>query len=419
MNNILNLRHGKFYVAIVEDSPVQAKKLKYLLEESGFEVGVSVNGEQALESLRQKRPMLVISDIVMPGMNGYELCSQMKADNDLKNIPVILLTSLRDPLDIIKGLQSGADNFITKPYDDEYLLSRIQYLLANRNLGISGSSEMVIEIVFRGEKYSINSEKKQILDLLLSVYEAAVQRNDELVRAQAELQKLNEDLISANDELESFAHTVSHDLRSPLNIILGYIHLIREDKEPMLDDETMQYLGIVINSAKGMADLIEDLLNFARSGKAAIQVKETNLSEIAEKVINELRLKDHGRKIQIDIEKDLIVNADPHLMSVVLENLLGNAWKYTSKADSPSIYMGTEIQGSEKVIFVEDNGDGFDPKDYYKLFGAFQRLHTNTEFPGTGVGLATVKRIIERHGGRIWAKAEKGKGATFYFTIPK
>ena len=419
MSNYINPRPGMNYVLVVEDSPVQARKLKFLLEENGFEAGISTNGEQALETLKQKKPLIIISDIVMPGMDGYELCKHIKADEGLKEIPVILLTSLRDPLDIIKGLQSGADNFITKPYDEEYLLSRIQYLLANRNIHRSGSAEMVIEIIFRGEKFAINSEKKQILDLLLSVYEAAVQRNDELVRAQAELQKLNEDLINANEELESFAHTVSHDLRSPLNIILGYIQLILEEKKSVLDEETLSYLRVVVKSSKSMAGLIEDLLNFARSGKASIQVKEINLSDTADKIFKEWYMKDHERQIEIDIEKDIIVNADSHLMNVVLENLIGNAWKYTTKCSSPFIHIGTEIQGSEKVIFVEDNGDGFDPKEYYKLFGAFQRLHKNSEFPGTGVGLATVKRIIERHGGRIWAKGEKGKGATFFFTIPQ
>ncbi|MEI8049663.1 MAG: response regulator [Bacteroidota bacterium] len=418
MSIFMNPRVGMNYVLIVEDSPVQAKKLRFLLEENGFEVSVSTNGEQALESLRQKKPMIIISDIMMPEMNGYELCSNMKADADLKSIPVILLTSLRDPLDIIKGLQSGADNFITKPYEDEYLLTRIHYLLANRNLNKSGSAEMVIEIIFRGEKYSINSEKKQILDLLLSVYEAAVQRNDELVKAQAELQKLNEDLLIANDELESFAHTVSHDLRSPLNITLGYAQLILDDKVASLDEETITYLQAIIRSSKLMANLIEDLLNFARSGKESIRLEESNLSTIANKVVQELYLKEPGRNISIDIEKDIIVNADPHLMNIVLENLLSNAWKYTSKSESPHISMGVEMQGKERVVCIADNGDGFHSKDYYKLFGAFQRLHSNSEFPGTGVGLATVKRIIERHGGHIWAKGEKGKGATFYISLP-
>lgn len=418
MNTFLTPRHGMNYILIVEDSPVQAKRLRFLLEENGFEVGVAIDGEQALESLKEKKPMIIISDIVMPGIDGYELCTRIKADKESVNIPVILLTSLRDPLDIIKGLQSGADNFITKPYDDEYLLSRIYYLLANRNLLKSGSAEMVIEIIFRGERFSINSEKKQILDLLLSVYEAAVQRNDELVRAQAELQKLNEDLLNANDELESFAHTVSHDLRSPLNIILGYIQLIRDEKAPMLDDETMLFLETVVTSAKSMADLIEDLLNFARSGKADIQCEETNLSDIADKIIRTYRIKNPGRTIDVEVQQRMVIQADSHLMRVVMENLIGNAWKYTSKTEYPSIRMGLEKLGKENLFFIEDNGDGFDPKDYHKLFGAFQRLHANSEFPGTGVGLATVKRIIERHGGKIWAKGEKGRGATFYFSLP-
>jgi len=419
MNIFFNAKHGMNYILIVEDSPVQAKRLRFLLEENGFEVGVAGDGEQALASLQQKKPMIIISDIVMPGMDGYELCSKIKADKELSSIPVILLTSLRDPLDIIKGLQSGADNFITKPYDADYLLSRIHYLLANRNMQRSGGAEMVIEIIFRGERFAINSEKKQILDLLLSVYEAAVQRNDELVRAQAELQKLNEDLLAANDELEAFAHTVSHDLRSPLTIILGYIQLIRDEKYSQLDEETLQFLSVVVKSAKSMADLIEDLLNFARSGKAAIQMNDTDLSDLAQKVINQLKIKTPGRVVNVQIEPGMRVKADAHLMNIVLDNLLGNAWKYTAKKSDPSIRIGMERQGSDQVCFICDNGDGFDQKDYYKLFGAFQRLHTTNEFPGTGVGLATVKRILERHGGRVWAKGEKGVGATFYFSIPE
>lgn len=419
MNFYFNPKQGSIHILIAEDSVVQAKRLKFLLEENGFEVSVAGTGEQALELLQEKKPMIIISDIVMPGMNGYELCSRIKADKELCTIPVILLTSLSDPLDIIKGLQSGADNFITKPYDADYLLTRIHYLLANRNMQRSGGAEMVIEIIFRGERFAINSEKKQILDLLLSVYEAAVQRNDELVRAQTELQKLNEDLLAANDELEAFAHTVSHDLRSPLTIILGYIQLIRDEKGANLDEETLGFLHTVIKSAKGMADLIEDLLNFARSGKAAIQLQETNLADLAQKTISQQKIKSPGRSVKVEIEPRMMVKADPHLMGIVLDNLIGNAWKYTSKKPEATIQIWMEKQGNEHVCVIRDNGDGFDQKDYYKLFGAFQRLHTSNEFPGTGIGLATVKRILERHGGRVWAKGEKGAGATFYFSIPE
>ncbi|MBI2297354.1 MAG: response regulator [Armatimonadetes bacterium] len=179
------------HVVVAEDSLVQAKKLARLLTTHGFQVTTAENGRRALEAARLERPCVVISDIIMPEMNGYELCAAIKADPELRDIPVLLLTSLSDPHDIIDGLQAGADNFITKPYEDDYLLSRIRYLLANRSLRAAGSSEVLLEIVFQGQRYTINSERYQILDLLLSVFEAAVQRNEELQRAQEELRALN------------------------------------------------------------------------------------------------------------------------------------------------------------------------------------------------------------------------------------
>lgn len=417
--NFLSTKKPGSEILIAEDSPVQAKKLKFLLEENGFIVKWAVDGEGALQLIDEKKTILIISDIMMPGMDGYTLCKHLKGNSALKDIPVILLTSLRDPLDIIKGLQSGADNFITKPFDDNYLLARIEYLLLNRELQRTGTSDIAIEISFRGEKYLINSGKKQILDLLLSVYEAAVQRNDELMRTQAELQKLNEDLVAANQELDSFAHTVSHDLRSPLNIILGYLQVIMEDKTEMLDAETLKFLGIVHQSATTMAALIEDLLNFARSARTEVNKSVVDIGEIAGKIIQELKMKTPSRQVDVDIAGSLTVNADPQLMRIVMENLLNNAWKYTSKTANPVIQIGKETLPGETLIFVMDNGDGFHQRDAKKLFHPFQRLHTNMEFPGVGVGLATVKRIIERHGGRIWATGEKGAGARFIFSLPE
>jgi len=417
--NFLSTKKPGSEILIAEDSPVQAKKLKFLLEENGFIVKWAVDGEGALQLIDEKHTILVISDIMMPGMDGYTLCKHLKGNSAMKEIPVILLTSLRDPLDIIKGLQSGADNFITKPFDDNYLLARIEYLLLNRELQRTGTSDIAIEISFRGEKYLINSGKKQILDLLLSVYEAAVQRNDELMRTQAELQKLNEDLVAANHELDSFAHTVSHDLRSPLNLILGYLQVIMEDKTEMLDAETLKFLGIVHQSATTMALLIEDLLNFARSARTEVNKSVVDIGEISRKIIQELKIKTPLRQVDVDIAGSLTVNADPQLMRIVMENLLNNAWKYTSKTANPVIQIGKETLPGETLIFVIDNGDGFHQHDAKKLFYPFQRLHTNMEFPGVGVGLATVKRIIERHGGRIWATGEKGAGARFIFSLPE
>ena len=418
MNSFLQVNQKSGYVLIVEDSNVQAKKLKFLLEEIGFEVIISINGLEALKEATARKPMLIISDIVMPEMDGYELCTKLKGDKNLKDIPFILLTSLRDPLDIIKGLQAGADNFITKPYEDHYLLSRIQYLLVNRELKQAGGADMLIEIIFKGNKYAINSDKKQILDLLLSVYEAAIQRNDELILTQAKLEASNEDLLSANQELEAFARTVSHDLRSPLHTISGYIQILMAEYENALDDTAKSYLHTVMKSTMSMAQLVEDLLNFSRSAKAGLEFKQVNLSKIAGEILNRLRMRDHERRVQCTISDGLTVRADPPLIEVVLENLLSNAWKYTMKTDSPVIIFGKKEIDDETVYFVKDNGAGFNQEKSYKMFNPFERLHTNEEFPGIGVGLATVKRILERHSGRIWAEGKVGEGATFFFTLP-
>ena len=363
---------------------------------------------------------MIISDIVMPGMDGYEFCAKLKSHQLFKQIPVILLTSLRDPLDIIKGLQAGADNFITKPYEEKFLLTRIKYLLTNREFGPSSTEDRVIELVIDGKKYPIQSEKKQILDLLLSVYEAAIQRNDELIYTQQQLEISNENLVSMNHELEAFSYTVSHDLRNPINIIAGFSQILMYEHDPQLDEEAMELLNNILQSTFSMVRLIDDLLQFSRSGRAVISSESFDFSEMARNVMNEVMKRDPEHQVKFYIQEGLLLHADPNLMRVVLDNLLGNAWKYSFKVSSPEIILGkAEGTSGEHIFFVKDNGAGFDMAKADGLFNPFQRLHTNAEFQGTGVGLATVRRIIEKHGGRIWAESELYKGASFYFSIPE
>ena len=417
MQTTYQISLGNGYIMAIEDSMVQAKKLKNFLDCNNINNVFYYNAADAYAAALENTPVLVISDIVMPGMDGYELCAKFKSHQTLKEVPVILLTSLRDPLDIIKGLQAGADNFITKPYEEQYLLSRIHYLLANRDLRKLGSAEMVMEIMFRGEKYKINSEKKQILDLLLSVYEAAVERNDQLISTQAELQASNENLLAANHELDAFTATVSHDLRSPLNIVAGYAQILQDQYIKVLDEEAMDYLKRILKSAFSMSKLIDDLLQFSRSGRTEIKIELVNLSEIAREVVMELTEQSPGDKAVFNIGSGLLSRADPNLIHIVLSNMLGNAWKYSGKVENPVITFDKTNSGRETIFFIKDNGAGFEMSKADKLFNPFQRLHTNKEFTGTGVGLATVRRIIERHGGRIWAESEPGKGATFYFSL--
>ena len=408
---------GTGYIMAVEDSLVQAKKLRHFLDEKSINNAFFTNAKDAMAAAHDRPPLLIISDIVMPGMDGYEFCAKIKEDPVLKDIPVILLTSLRDPLDIIKGLQAGADNFITKPYEEEYLLSRIHYLLANRDMKRSGGADLMIEIMFRGNKYQINSEKKQILDLLLSVYEAAVQRNDQLISTQIELETSNENLVRANQELEAFSYTVSHDLRSPLNVVSGYVQILQSDYSGVLDPEAIEFLDRILEASFSMARLIDDLLQFSRSGRLEIKTEQVDLTLLAGEVMKDIQQRDPSRKITLYIQDGMQVVADRALMRVVLDNLLGNAWKYTGKVLNPVISFGQMETATKQIFYVRDNGAGFDSDRAEKLFNPFQRFHSNQEFQGTGVGLATVRRILERHGGRIWAESKPHEGAAFYFTI--
>lgn len=417
MNGSLQFVLDKGYILAVEDSLVQAKRLEYFFKSYGIKYKLFPNGEEAMAGLISERPELIISDIVMPGMDGYEFCRRVKSDEQFSKIPVILLTSLQDPHDIIKGLQAGADNFITKPYDDKYLYSRIQYLLINRDIRFSGSAEMVIELVFRGQKYQINSDKKQILDLLLSVYEAAIQRNDELIAMKAQLETANENLKQANQDLDAFSRTVSHDLKTPLNAIIGFTDLLLNEIDYKVDDGSKELIEIINQSAWLMSNLIQDLLQFSRSGQVEIEQEPVNLSQIATATMGNILQRDPSRRVKITIDPDLHAKADPRMIKVVLDNLLGNAFKYTALGTYTEIEFGKRDYYGHDLFYVKDNGAGFDMKNAQKLFQPFQRLHSATEFKGTGVGLSTVQRIIEKHGGQIWAESEVGAGATFFFTL--
>ena len=253
---------------------------------------------------------------------------------------------------------------------------------------------------------------------------AAIRDVTQRKRMEEDVKKLNEDLRqraaqleAANKELEAFSYSVSHDLRAPLRSIDGFSHAILEDYGEQLPADARGYLERVRASAQRMAILIDDLLNLSRVTRTAVQPKFINLSKMAEEILHGLQETQPDRQLTLSLTPDLMVEADPHLMHIVLENLLNNAWKFTSKHEQPVIEFGQKNHVKERTFYVRDNGVGFDMAYADKLFGVFQRLHSVTEFPGTGVGLATVHRIITIHGGRIWAESAEGKGTTFYFTL--
>ena len=222
----------------------------------------------------------------------------------------------------------------------------------------------------------------------------------------------------SNRELEAFSYSVAHDLRSPLRSVDGFCQILEEDYAALLDETGRDHLGRVRRAAQHMAMLIDDLLRLARITQGELSCSNVNLSLIAAHIRDALRDGAPGRSAEFTIAPDVIVAGDRRLLRVVLENLLSNAWKFTATRPSAHIEFGSEKANGQTVVFVRDNGVGFDMAHAAKLFGAFQRLHSVREFPGTGIGLATVQRILNKHGGRIWAESEPGKGATFRFVLP-
>lgn len=221
----------------------------------------------------------------------------------------------------------------------------------------------------------------------------------------------------AIQELEAFSYSVSHDLRAPLRSIDGFSQILLEEHSAQLDAQGRDYLRRVRLASQHMEQLINDMFKLSRVTRAEINIDKVNLTQIARSVINGLQESKPQRHVDIRIADDLEDNADSRLMHIMLENLLGNAWKFTEKQTTAIIEFGFTKEGKKKIYFVRDNGAGFDMTYMDKLFTPFQRLHTAEEYPGTGIGLATVRRIIHRHGGNIWAEGQVGKGATFYFTL--
>ncbi len=232
---------------------------------------------------------------------------------------------------------------------------------------------------------------------------------------ESELQAKNIALEAAVRELDAFSYSVSHDLRAPLRAIAGFSRILLEENSAIVDPQSRQYLHLVRDNAMQMGQLVDDLLAFSRLNRTQMKRQRVKTAALAEQVALEQQL--DGRKVEVAIGPLPDIVGDPGLLKLVLGNLIGNAIKFTQKRSNPQIEVGARKIGGDQIIFVRDNGVGFDMRYADKLFGVFQRLHRTEDFEGTGVGLAIVQRIVERHGQHVWAEAEVGKGATFYFTV--
>jgi light-regulated signal transduction histidine kinase (bacteriophytochrome) len=269
--------------------------------------------------------------------------------------------------------------------------------------------------------------------LLYALLSLLQRRNDAALRAlsqsDAEIRRMNaelerrvaqrtEQLEATNRELESFAYAVSHDLRAPLRSMSGFSQLLLESPASGLDDKSQHYLQRIHEASRRMSTLIEDLLGLSRISRSELTIRLLDLSQLAADAAAVIKERYPDREVELHIEPALSVHGDARLLRIALENLLDNAWKYTAHTHAARIDVGSQLDASGRTFHVRDNGVGFDMAYSGKLFGPFQRLHVETQYPGTGIGLVTVQRILARHGGRIWAQAELNRGATFYFTIP-
>jgi signal transduction histidine kinase len=286
----------------------------------------------------------------------------------------------------------------------------------------------IARIVTRDKDYSVRAtptgnrdELSVLVDDFNGMLSQIQARDGALQQAHDELEQRVEErtkeLATTNKELEAFSYSVSHDLRTPLRSIDGFSQALLEDYSDKLDPSGKDHLQRVRLAAQRMSELIDDMLNLSRVTRSAMRHVNLDLSAMAQSIAEELRLAEPGRQVEFAIEGGLIASGDSQLLRVAMQNLLGNSWKYTSRHARSRIEFGKSRQNGRHSFFVRDDGAGFDPRFADRLFGAFQRLHTTTEFPGTGIGLATVQRIIHRHGGEIWAEGAVEKGATFYFTL--
>ena len=362
--------HETVNILLVDDEPKGLLALEAILEPLGQKLIAARSGREALRHLLAHDFALILLDIRMPDLDGFQTAALIRERGRNRVTPIIFLTaSDESEAQKFRGYAVGAVDYVFKPLQPEILRSKVS---------------VFVELA----------------------------RTTEVMRRQAA------ELEAANRDLESFSYSVSHDLRAPLRAIDGYSSILLESCSDRLGDEDQRVLGKILENTQRMGTLIEDLLAFSQLGRRPIFAAEIDMEALAREVVDELRSAP-GQQVPDCVLKPLPAGwGDRSLVRQVWLNLLSNAIKFTGAMEVPSIELGGSSEDGTNIYYVKDNGAGFDMRYYGKLFGVFQRLHSSREFPGTGVGLAIVQRVVVRHGGRVWAEGKPGKGATFYFALP-
>jgi two-component system sensor histidine kinase/response regulator len=370
-------------VMVVDDMPANLGVMAGELERHGYQVVVAQGGEEAIERAALVHPELILLDVLMPGIDGFETCRRLKADEATRNIPVIFMTALADTPHKLTGFEAGAVDYVTKPLDGAEVMARVQNQIA-----------------------------------LATMRRSLAERNAQLAQEIAVREQAQTALQRSNAELEQLAYVASHDMQEPLRMIASYLQLIEQRYVDKLDDDGREFIGFAVDGAKRMQGLINDLLTYSRVGTKARPFEPVSLASVAGTALSHLRVAVAESQAAVELDTLPQVKGDASQLVQLLQNLLGNAIKFRG-TEPPRIRV--QAQAGEPGwwhVSVRDNGIGIEPAYFERVFVLFQRLHGRSAYPGTGIGLALCKRIVERHGGRIWVESQPGAGSAFHFTLP-
>jgi signal transduction histidine kinase len=377
-------------ILIVDDTPTNVAMLADYLVGRGFSVMVAQDGEEGVERAKFAHPDLVLLDVMMPGVGGFDTCRLLKANDATKDIPVIFMTALADIGDKIMGYEAGGVDYVTKPFHTEEVLARINIHL------------------------TLQTMRRQLLTQNRQLQEEITERQ----KAEAVLAQRSQELARSNAELEQMAYVASHDLQEPLRMVASYMQLLQQRYGSGLNAEAHEFIGFAVDGAKRMQSLIDDLLTYSRVGTKARPLEPTACSEVLDTTLATLRMTASESGAQVRCATMPVVMGDREQLTQLFQNLICNAIKFRDE-EPPRIEVRAVDDGACWRFEVEDNGIGIAPEYFDRIFVMFQRLHSRRAYEGTGIGLAICKKIVERHGGRIWVEPAPQHGSIFKFTLPK
>lgn len=389
-------------VLVVDDTPANVELLCELLERQGWQALVGENGNVGIALAQRFQPDLILLDVQMRGLGGFETCGVLKADPRTREIPVIFTTVISDTAAKVAAFEAGAADYITKPFHVDEVRARIHTQLKL----VQAQKELARQ----------NTRLQQEVRVRQRAEDEVRRLNGEL---EARVSQRTAQLEAANRELRAFCHSMAHDLRGPLGAIDGFSCLLEEQLGDA-DAGARRFLSRIRAGIRQMDALTEALLNLAHLSMQELAGRTVDLGELASEALRKRMEREPRPQARIELQPRLHAEGDPALLRHVLDQLVDNAWKFSGGQPEPRIEIGRQGDADDQPVFyVRDNGVGFDMAYADKLFKPFQRLHTPAEFPGLGIGLAIVERIVARHGGRVWAEAAPGQGAAIYFTLPR